>query len=247
MRPQLNRRARRAAAALGAATLAAGAFGGAASASSTTPKRGASARLGRPARAAQGRHRHRRHVRRSHRRPVRLHALMLHRDVLVGKDVAFIGETQPARARRVVGVEELRGSRWVGVARATTDRTGHFLARFFPHELGRMRLRVRLVDTSGSGATVLGPVATAFHAVVASWYGPGGRTACGETLYAGTLGVANRTLPCGTLVTLRYGGRTVRVPVIDRGPFVPGRDYDLTYATKLALGAGDVSVIWASR
>ena len=47
-------------------------------------------------------------------------------------------------------------------------------------------------------------------------------------------------------MTLRYHGRTVRVPVIDRGPFVAGRDYDLTYATKLALGAGDVSVIWAS-
>jgi len=47
-------------------------------------------------------------------------------------------------------------------------------------------------------------------------------------------------------VTLHYGGRTVRVPVIDRGPYVAGRDYDLTYATKLALGAGDVSQIWAS-
>ena len=58
--------------------------------------------------------------------------------------------------------------------------------------------------------------------------------------------MANRTLPCGTLVTLRYRDRTVRVPVIDRGPFVAGRDYDLTWATKLALGAGDVTVIWAS-
>ena len=85
-----------------------------------------------------------------------------------------------------------------------------------------------------------------FHEVVASWYGPGGTTACGEALGAATLGVANRTLPCGTMVTLRYRGRTVRVPVIDRGPFVAGRDYDLTYATKLALGAGDVTMIWAS-
>jgi peptidoglycan lytic transglycosylase len=246
MRPQLNGRARRAAAALGAATLAAGAWGGAASASSTVSKRGASARAGRPARAGHGRHRHRRHVRRSHRRPVRLHALMLHRDILVGGDVAFIGETRPARARRVVGVEELRGSRWVGVARAVTDGDGHFLARFFPRELGRMRLRVKLVGGSGSGTTVLGPAVTVFHAVQASWYDLGGRTACGETLDAGTLGVANRTLPCGTLVTLRYDGRTVRVPVIDRGPFVAGRDYDLTYATKLALGMGDVSEIWAS-
>jgi rare lipoprotein A (peptidoglycan hydrolase) len=71
-------------------------------------------------------------------------------------------------------------------------------------------------------------------------------TACGEPLGVATMGVANKTLPCGTMVTLRYRGRSVRVPVIDRGPFVPGRDYDLTYATRLALGAGDVSEVWAS-
>ena len=46
-------------------------------------------------------------------------------------------------------------------------------------------------------------------------------------------------------MTLRYRGRTVRVPVIDRGPFVAGREYDLTYATKRALGMGDISLIWA--
>ena len=91
-----------------------------------------------------------------------------------------------------------------------------------------------------------GRIATVYHQVVASWYGPGGTTACGESLGAGTLGVANKTLPCGTMVTLRFGGRTVTVPVIDRGPYVAGRDYDLTYATKLALGAGDVSTMWAS-
>ncbi len=43
----------------------------------------------------------------------------------------------------------------------------------------------------------------------ASWYGGGGSLACGGTLTSSTLGVANKTLPCGTLVTLRYGGRTV--------------------------------------
>ena len=110
-----------------------------------------------------------------------------------------------------------------------------------------MRLRVRLACAARARiATVVEPAATVFHEVVASWYGPGGTTACGEALGAGTLGVANRTLPCGTMVTLRYRGRTLRLPVIDRGPYVAGRDYDLTYATKLALGAGDLSVIWAS-
>ena len=57
----------------------------------------------------------------------------------------------------------------------------------------------------------------------ASYYGPGlygNRMACGGTLTPGTVGVAHKTLPCGTKVHLRYRGRTVTAPVIDRGPFV---------------------------
>ena len=61
-----------------------------------------------------------------------------------------------------------------------------------------------------------------------------------------TLGVANRTLPCGTLVTLHYGSRTVRVPVIDRGPYVVGREFDLTEATKQALGFAGVGEVWST-
>jgi hypothetical protein len=66
-----------------------------------------------------------------------------------------------------------------------------------------------------------------------SWYGPGmygSRTACGVTLTKTVLGVASRTLPCGTRVTFRNpaNGRTVTVRVIDRGPYVAGRIWDMT-------------------
>ena len=66
-----------------------------------------------------------------------------------------------------------------------------------------------------------------------SWYGPGfygSRTACGITLTKAVLGVASRTLPCGTMVTFRNpdNGRTATVPVIDRGPYVSGRTWDLS-------------------
>jgi len=74
---------------------------------------------------------------------------------------------------------------------------------------------------------------------VATWYGPGfygRRTACGARLRRSTLGVANRTLPCGTQVTVFYAGRTVTVPVIDRGPFRKGARWDLTAATARAVG-----------
>ncbi len=68
-----------------------------------------------------------------------------------------------------------------------------------------------------------------------SWYGPGfygSGTACGQKYTRELLGVAHRTLPCGTLVSFRNpaNGRTVTVPVIDRGPYVAGRTWDLSRA-----------------
>ena len=49
------------------------------------------------------------------------------------------------------------------------------------------------------------------------------------------MGVANKTLPCGTEVIFVYGGRAIKVPVIDRGPYIPGREWDLTGAAAEAL------------
>lgn len=79
--------------------------------------------------------------------------------------------------------------------------------------------------------------------VIGSWYGPGlwgNRTACGQTLTADLRGVAHRTLPCGSPVTLRYGGATATVPVVDRGPHIAAREFDLTYATRVELGCPDL-------
>lgn len=73
----------------------------------------------------------------------------------------------------------------------------------------------------------------------ATWYGPGfygNQTACGQTLRVRTVGVAHRTLPCGTKVTFRYRGRTLVTRVIDRGPFVTGIDWDFTNGARLQLG-----------
>ncbi|HUQ43226.1 MAG TPA: septal ring lytic transglycosylase RlpA family protein [Candidatus Limnocylindria bacterium] len=68
-----------------------------------------------------------------------------------------------------------------------------------------------------------------------SWYGPGfngNGGACGmfgaNGLGPEDIGVAHRTLPCGTRVTFRYNGRTVVTQVKDRGPYVDGRQFDMT-------------------
>ncbi len=60
--------------------------------------------------------------------------------------------------------------------------------------------------------------------------------ACGGLLGRLQIGVAHKTAPCGTLIDFTYGGRTLRVPVIDRGPYIVGREWDLTGATAEALG-----------
>jgi rare lipoprotein A (peptidoglycan hydrolase) len=73
----------------------------------------------------------------------------------------------------------------------------------------------------------------------ATWYGPGfygRRTACGKVLRRTTIGVAHRSLPCGTKVTLASHGHYVVAPVIDRGPYASGYKFDLTGATAQALG-----------
>jgi Lytic transglycolase len=62
-------------------------------------------------------------------------------------------------------------------------------------------------------------------------------------LHRTDLGVAHKTLPCGTMVTFRYHGKGIRVPVIDRGPYIEGREWDLTGATAVALDFSGLDVI----
>lgn len=91
-----------------------------------------------------------------------------------------------------------------------------------------------------AGAPESGEIAfSPFRYAGASWYGGPGmwgrKTACGQTLRPGTLGVAHKTLPCGTTVKLVYHGRVLVTQVIDRGPYVKGRAFDLTQAASEAL------------
>jgi peptidoglycan lytic transglycosylase len=104
--------------------------------------------------------------------------------------------------------------------------------------------------TGGAG----GPSASAgsdlafspFRSAGASWYGPGlwgNKTACGATLRPSTLGVAHKTLPCGTTVKFVYHGHAIVTQVIDRGPYVEGRAWDLTKAASEALGLEGVGQV----
>lgn len=74
----------------------------------------------------------------------------------------------------------------------------------------------------------------------------GRRTACGGVIHPETIGVSHPTLPCGARVFITYHGQTVLAQVVDRGPYVPGRQFDLTDALARRLGLRGVQEIhWA--
>ncbi|HEX3241334.1 MAG TPA: septal ring lytic transglycosylase RlpA family protein [Solirubrobacterales bacterium] len=86
---------------------------------------------------------------------------------------------------------------------------------------------------------------SAWRSAGASWYGPGlygNGVACGGTLRPSTIGVAHKTLPCGTPVKFKHRGHVVIARVIDRGPYISGRAWDLTEAAAEALDFEDVGV-----
>lgn len=77
---------------------------------------------------------------------------------------------------------------------------------------------------------------------MASWYGADFAnlpTASGEIFHPELISAAHRTLPLGTLadVTNEKNGRTVRVKINDRGPFIAGRIVDLSKAAAAEIGA----------
>ena len=173
-------------------------------------------------------------------------------NVLEGRTATVSGTLTDAHhkglARRVVVLQALGNHGWHRLARARTAANGRFRFLYRAGAIGSRRVRVGFPGDPFDIASrrPIGRL-NVFRLAGASWYGGGGSLACGGTLTSSTLGVANKTLPCGTLITLRYGGRTVRVPVIDRGPYVEGREFDLTEATKQALGFGDTGDVWSTR
>lgn len=147
---------------------------------------------------------------------------------------------------KVVRLQALGSHGWRTLAHTLTGRRGRYRLRYVPREITSEQVRLRFIGGAEDfGAHRRLGRLNVYRLAQASWYGGGGELACGGELTSTTMGVANKTLPCGTLVTLRYDGHTVRVPVIDRGPFVAGREFDLTQATKQALGFGDLGEVWS--
>ncbi|HUY59342.1 MAG TPA: septal ring lytic transglycosylase RlpA family protein [Solirubrobacteraceae bacterium] len=161
-------------------------------------------------------------------------------------------------------------AKWTRVATGVIGSGGAFSAAWAPAASAQVAIRavlapglgdplVRSQTASGSGlpggaspattptvfttSAVMIPI---FRSAIATIYGPGlwgHRTACGQRLQKTTLGVASRTLKCGTNVAVDFRGRELTVPVIDRGPFGGRASWDLTLATADALGVKETSTV----
>jgi hypothetical protein len=177
-------------------------------------------------------------------RRYQLNVLADHRATITGM---LLEDRRSGLSGQSVTLQALGDRGWRTLARTSTGVHGRFRLSYAPRRLGSEWVRLRF-DGSATGLAShrrLGRL-NVYRLAEASWYGGGGSLACGGSLTSTTMGVANKTLPCGTLVTLRYDGRTVRVPVVDRGPYVVGREFDLTEATKDALGFEGVGQVWST-
>jgi rare lipoprotein A len=165
--------------------------------------------------------------------------------VLSTRPVNVGGKLLPAVAGRRVRLQAHGGHGWHTLSSGRTAARGGYRLSFTPGDADGQRLRMVFGGDGGNAAAVrpAGTLAVLYPAL-ASWYDDAGTTACG--FHAG-LGVANRTLPCGTKVMLSSGGRTVTAVVDDRGPYAGGRTWDLNQNTASALGFGGVGTVWSSR
>ncbi len=190
--------------------------------------------------------------------------LTTHESALEHQTVQFTGTAPIADAGAVVEIERMGTgtlAQWAPTAHATVSTSGVFAVSWRAEQSGVFSVRavpesVAAPTLGAAGASGVAPALassskaasgsvpatlplTVYHPAVASYYGGpllGRMTACGVKLTRTTLGVASVTVKCGTDVRIYYGGRSIVVPVIDRGPYIRGRSWDLTVATARALG-----------
>jgi hypothetical protein len=131
-----------------------------------------------------------------------------------------------------------RAGAWLRVASGAVARDGSFRIAWRAPRSGRFLARAvpkgsRKSELAATPTTVV----TVHNKTQATWYDQAGTTsACGVKLRKKTIGVAHKTLPCGTLLDFSFRGKSITVPVIDRGPYGAGISYDFTIEVARRLG-----------
>jgi rare lipoprotein A (peptidoglycan hydrolase) len=173
---------------------------------------------------------------------------------MLRKLARFRGATAADQAGRTVTIERFDDATqaWAPVATATIAADGTYVARWRTDRAGEHRVRAVIGGAGQAVAASATPelAITVHREAMATWFGPGfygRRTACGQRMSRTLLGVAHKKVKCGTQVAVLYKGRRITVPVVDRGPFRHGTDWDLTAATAQALGFEHTDRVGAVR
>ena len=176
-------------------------------------------------------------------------SLLLAAPAVSGQAATFSGIVGGAAPRPQVEVQIAQSNgTWKTIARTRAKSSGSFTATWRASGPGRFLVRAVTSPAAGEAPTA---VLTVMRKTVATWYDQSGsQTACGVRLTRKTLGVAHKTLPCGTVLEFALQGRSVTAPGIDRGPYAKGVSYDLTIAAArqlrfVATGRGTVGVLEA--
>ena len=188
--------------------------------------------------------------------PLSVPSLFTRPGELLGHTLRFRGSVGASQAGRTLEIQRLLpDGTWADTASAVGAGAGSFLARWRTDAIGQFTVRAVLPGSQAQAAAGQGQVAaaaplttsvTVYRPAKATWFGPGfygKKTACGQVMSHALMGVAHRTLPCGTPVAVFYGGKSVTVPVVDRGPFGTGARYDLTSAAAKQLAMKQSSTI----
>ncbi len=170
---------------------------------------------------------------------------------ILGKELTFSGTAPSQLAGDTIQIQRSGHQTnwtWAATVSATIASDGTFSAMWQTNHIGRFAMRAVVTSASQAQSATVTPslTMTVYRPSRATEYGPGfygKKTACGQRLRRGTIGLANRTLKCGESVAIYYQGRTLVVPVIDRGPYANGADWDLTAATGEALGIAGTAQI----
>jgi rare lipoprotein A len=178
-------------------------------------------------------------------------SLQARASTMLWKGITFSGSA-PSAAGKTIEIErsgQQTGWSWAPTTHATVASDGSYTAVWPANHIGRFNIRAVITSANAQAATITPTMTiTVYRSAIATLYGPGfygHKTACGQTLTPGMIGVANRTLKCGTKVSIYWDGRTLVVPVIDRGPYANHADWDLTEATGRAMGMDGTETIGA--
>lgn len=169
-------------------------------------------------------------------------------NVLAGRWASVSGHLRPARAGRWVTLQRLYGRSWRTIARARTSRTGYYRLVYRAARRGSAYVRVQFGGDASNVWTYrrIG-VLRAYRTSFASTYtAAGGALGCGGSASSASLIVAHKSLPCGSHVAIHYRGRTVVAVVRDRGPYVGGREFDLSSPVAARLGFNGIGTIWVT-